>query len=117
MKSWETQKPLLSLRSSPRKASFMNKEDAARPHIRRLRKQEVGSSDSDLTDNSSGEQGQLRAEKLHADGGNSDEDSDDGVCVFSDVVEVTQPAVNGSNGPRKANGQESQALTLTFVCS
>lgn len=87
-------------------------EDAARPHIRRLRKQEVGSSDSDLTDNSSGEQGQLRA-----DGDHSDEDGDESVCVFSDVVEITQPAANGFNAPRKANGQESRALTLTFVCS
>lgn len=128
MKSSETEEPHLSLRSSPRKAGLMNKEDkddeklssaedAARPHIRCLRKHEVGYSDSDLTDNSSGEQGQVRAEKLHADGDNSDEDNDHSLYVFSDVVEITQPAVNGFNGPRKANGQKSEALTVTFFCS
>lgn len=91
---------------------FSRAKDEARSHIRRPLRGDVNRSDSDLTDNSSGEQGQARAEKLHADGGHSD----DGVCVCvcSDVVEITEPLVNGFDGPPKTTGQKSRASTGSF---
>lgn len=69
-KSSETEKQHLSMRRSPRKAgftinedkndeTFSSAEDEARSHSRCPLKHHVGYSDSDLTDNSSGEQGHL----------------------------------------------------------
>lgn len=68
---------------------------------------------SDLSDNSSGERGQVRAEELHGDHCDANA-NDDGVCVcvFSEVVELTRPEGNSFDRPTKAQGQKSEALTL-----
>lgn len=72
----------------PTKAGLTSKEDkdegksssagdVASSRTRCPLRHDASYSDSDLTDNSSGERGQVRAEKLYADG----QDDDDGVCV------------------------------------
>lgn len=111
----ETKKPSTSIRRSPRKTRSMRKdekllsaEEEARSSIHYTLKD---FSVSDLSDNSSGERGQVRAEELHGDHCDANA-NDDSVCVFSEVVELTRPEGNTFDGPTKAQGQKSEALTL-----